>query len=146
MTNSLPLWRGWREGEAVSNIPDGARCCATVHRDGGLWRGSPCSKRAQIEVGGRYYCGIHDPAAVARRRGESNARSAAYSAYLSAKWKAEDARRVVLNAAREALRQKASWEAVEVAGAAMLAAEDAEKRAAQAHADLQPSGKKNAAA
>jgi hypothetical protein len=45
----------------------GRRCCARVASAGG-WFFHGCQKPVRTTVGGKDYCAVHDPAAVARRR------------------------------------------------------------------------------
>jgi hypothetical protein len=42
------------------------KCCASVWPSGGL-RGHPCGRTAKVERDGKWYCGIHDPVAQAKR-------------------------------------------------------------------------------
>ena len=69
-----------RCSEAGCNEPAGAHsarclkhsfCCATVFSD--RFR-SKCSRRAKVERNGRFYCGQHDPEAVAAKRKKANTR------------------------------------------------------------------------
>lgn len=45
----------------------GERCSATVYSRDAWLRGHPCAKPAKVERDGKWYCGVHDPAAKAER-------------------------------------------------------------------------------
>lgn len=45
-----------------------------------------CPNRAKVEVNGKFYCGRHDPVAVAKRDEEKRARWKAASEYNNAVW------------------------------------------------------------
>lgn len=49
---------------------DTTTCCASVRAgtDGWRTRYKPCSRKASVERDGKWYCGQHDPQAVADRR------------------------------------------------------------------------------
>jgi hypothetical protein len=126
--------------------PKMPQCCVTVFRSNGLWGGSRCSNRAKVEVGGKFYCGTHNPDAQARREEKRNAYYESHYRANNAKWAAEETRRAALKSLRMALRQEVSWEAVEAAGAAMLAAETVERETTASHAALQSGAKDSDAA
>lgn len=62
------------------------QCCKNVYRTGGPWGGSSCSVPAKVNVDGKWYCHIHDPAKVAKRRALENKRS-------QERWRKEQAER-----------------------------------------------------
>lgn len=51
------------------------QCCKSIYRTG--YRGRQCAKSAKVEREGKWYCGTHDPEAVANRH---NARVAEWQA------------------------------------------------------------------
>ncbi len=50
------------------------QCCKRLYGSGYSFSGSACSVPAKIEVGGKWYCHIHNPETVARRRKETQER------------------------------------------------------------------------
>lgn len=48
-------------------------CCATKWERGSFPRRHPCGNRGKVECDGKWYCGIHDPAAVKRRDDKAQA-------------------------------------------------------------------------
>ncbi len=50
------------------------QCCKRVYGSGHSFGGSMCSVPAKNEVGGKWYCHIHNPETVAKRRKETQAR------------------------------------------------------------------------
>lgn len=63
-------------------------CSASVWQ-GHSWSSTPCCRPAKVEVDGKFYCGIHDPAKTAKRNAIRNAKSRLQS--LS--WDASDLRK-----------------------------------------------------
>jgi len=49
------------------------QCCAKVYAPGAFNR-FPCANRAKVEVAGKWYCGTHNPDAVAKREEKQRAR------------------------------------------------------------------------
>ena len=43
------------------------QCCVNVYAPGSFQR-LPCANKAKVEVDGKWYCGTHNPVAVAKRR------------------------------------------------------------------------------
>ncbi len=50
------------------------QCCKRIYGSGHSFGGSKCSVPAKFEVGGNWYCHIHNPDAVAKRRADNQAR------------------------------------------------------------------------
>lgn len=55
-------------------------CCVRIYGPQASFKGSPCKGKPKVEVDGKVYCGIHDPAAVTRRQDRANQRYAAEQA------------------------------------------------------------------
>ena len=64
---------------------DTPRCCADV-RDQGTWPSyHKCGNKGKVQVDGKWYCGIHDPAKIAERDARHKAK---YDAEMD-KWRKE---------------------------------------------------------
>lgn len=69
-------------------MADKVNCSVTV-TDG--WHRSKCSRKAKVVEDGKPYCGQHAPSALQARRAARDAKWRSESAFLSAKYKAQDA-------------------------------------------------------
>ena len=77
-----------------------ASCDGWVFPKDGLPSGHPCHYPGKIEVGGKWYCGVHDPI---RWKARADAYTAAHEAERAARWKDEAIRK------REQARKLALW-------------------------------------
>src|SRR3990167_6929486 len=66
----------------------------------GSWNGHACPHPGKVEVGGKWYCGVHDPLTREAKR------NAAGEAKLAAQWKAEAIRK---QESAEQARKPALW-------------------------------------
>jgi len=69
-------------------IPKGTKCCAEVRNSGG-WHTCHCGNKATVEADGKFYCGVHSPEAVERRRKRSEEK---YDARVSKEMRMEEYR------------------------------------------------------
>ena len=78
-------------------------CCKKINAGGSIWPPTyrACGKTAKFERDGKWYCGIHDPAA---REAKNLAKTAAWHA----EWDAKDNRRKFVEACEQAIRDIAA--------------------------------------
>jgi hypothetical protein len=73
------------------------KLCSEITRSTQWTYRSTCRNRAKVEVDGKPYCGIHDPAKVKARRAESNRKYMAQLSQKKVQW------------TREALERETCW-------------------------------------
>lgn len=71
------------------------RCEARVYRSEDA-RGARCSKRAKVEVDGKSYCAVHDPARADAKRAARERLNDAKWNVLGANWQVEKAEKELL--------------------------------------------------
>lgn len=85
-------------------------CSKTLFGRGRAFRGTPCENRGKVLVDGRWYCTLHSPGSVAKRKAAREERWAVRQEINNRRLDREAAGRLILSAASKLVRQEISFD------------------------------------